>query len=711
MGNFVAIGQNNAFDQTAEVSVDDGANWSLVPMPFDPGSSGNNVCVASGKVLVLSSDGKVAISSNDGVSFTLNEDLFSDLGLPSPFGLFAADDVGLAIVGALDVGGSVAIGTFAAGTFGWAVGGALPADMASAGGDYSPPLDRMVLVGQTAGGSDTVAYSDDHGATWVGAGDPTGGGYLTRVLWLPEVSTWIACGNDGVAGSNVFTSADGITWSGVAALDTEASALGWNGTRLVLQTDAGVYYSDDLSTFIPGTSDLISGYEIAYGDGVWVAAGYDGSGDVVAVSTDNGLTWDAVASPLSDGFGSTANGVVFVSAAPLPASVRFLISPPWRFLVTDRDSGTLTFLDRLAMGRHIEFPLDDGPASASCRVPSESPEVNIIANDDDPFVETGDRLLYCFRRDSALGEDLPWTVRFAGILEQLQDAGDTERALTTLTAYDPWKYLYARPVVLADGSLPGPQGLVFSGGPSSPGGVSATLIAAVLLADSIANQGPTGIDAGVTYQGTAFWGGHIVVPGGANPPDGVNITFQNGTTIGEAWQQLVDTGAIEIVLTPIYDPINRGGYLCDLSIWPQVGDTQYGAVFSWDMPSRSLTAINRLRDAAQLANNIDYFAGRGGSAVTSGGVPAHPTARNAASVTKYGEYWATRAWPDANATDQASITGLRAAAAAELAVRKDGRLTVEFTPAPERAPQPWIDYWLGDRVPVYASRRLRRPIP
>lgn len=381
-----------------------------------------------------------------------------------------------------------------------------------------------------------------------------------------------------------------------------------------------------------------------------------------------------------------------------PTSQRFPISPDWRYVATNLDSETLTFLSRIALGREFLYHLY-GPASASLTVPSNDPEVNILALDDDPFVANNDRLLYAFRReDPDPGVESPWVVRFAGVMQQLHDVADQERSRTTIAAYDPWQYLFNRPVVVnAVGTLPTLDGYQFFD--TDPG-----LIAAALLADSIASHGPTRIDAGVTYQGTAFWDGEI-----ETGLPGIDINFQRGISVGEAWQQIIATGGCDILLTPIYDPINRPGYLCDLSILEQAGSTRNNAVFAWDQPSHSAASMDRLEDGAQLANKIQFYAGQGGTPIPSL-ASTFPTVTNAASVAKYGQYWATQAFPSMNANAEWGKVALQAQAAAQLILRKNGKTTVTFTPVPEHAPELYREYWLGDRVPVYASSNFRKEL-
>ena len=219
------------------------------------------------------------------------------------------------------------------------------------------------------------------------------------------------------------------------------------------------------------------------------------------------------------------------------------------------------------------------------------------------------------------------------------------------------------------------------------------MIVGELLKNTIVNNGTCGLDMGVTYGGTVFWGGTIVA---CLPLD---INFQQGLSVGEAWQQLTNNYDCDIIITPIYDPINRPGYLGEVSVVPQAGIERDNAIFAWDLPSQSLVQISRLYDGTLRANKVKFFAGQGGTALGGQSVPVQT---DAASVAKFGEYWRQQFFPGQNVAGVVQLL-----AQAELAFSANGRQTVTISPAPERSPHPFDEYYLGDRVPVYASNRLR----
>ena len=419
-------------------------------------------------------------------------------------------------------------------------------------------------------------------------------------------------------------------------------------------------------------------------DGISAAFSIDSSIEIHATVPVGAATGPVI---VTNPGGTSTEDPIFTITIP-PASLPYQ-SPAWRFVVLDlKTFEVLSFLDVLATARVVNYTLD-APAQAQMTVPSDNPEISIPwpDPDSDPFLTEGSRTLLGMRRDGPMGS--PWTPRFHGIIMQLEDAAQQDVAYSHLTAWDPWQYILARPVCNADGSLPGPNGLSFTT-------THVDVIIGTLLKNTIENNGITGIDLGAAYGGTSFYSGTI------ETCDPIDINFQQGTSVGEAWQQLTNQNDCDIVLRAIYDPVNRPGYMVEGSIYPQAGTERDDAIFAWDEPSRSLVQISRLLDGTLRANKVKFFAGQGGSA--SGGQSV-PVQTDAASVTKFGEYWRQQFFPGQNVAGVVQLL-----AAAELALSKDGRETVTISPAPERSPIPFDDYFLGDRVPVYASSRFRAPL-
>ena len=356
----------------------------------------------------------------------------------------------------------------------------------------------------------------------------------------------------------------------------------------------------------------------------------------------------------------------------------------WRFVITDLDGTTLTWLDALAEQRNVTFTLD-AAAVATGSVPSDNPQINAIVGTGslagDPLFSYSDRLLFGFRRDGNPASSInpgPWTCRFAGILMQLEDAAGSDDARSTYTAYDPWQYMLSRPCRDGDGNLPDANGLNFSGSETTLDQIAVNLIDATDIAD------------GFTFIDTT---GHIE----SIPFTGI-FQIAQGTSVGDALTQLCNTGLMDIWLEPVYDPTVVPPFLTKLNIYAQQGSTMNDAVMSWDSPGKSLVGISRLLDGVQLANQIQFYNGQGGPAVT--------LQSSASSILKYGEYWAQQFFPA-----QVAPQAVEDVAAEQVSLREIGRRTLTVNPAPERAPDPFTSYFLGDLVPAYATKRLRQTLP
>jgi hypothetical protein len=420
----------------------------------------------------------------------------------------------------------------------------------------------------------------------------------------------------------------------------------------------------------------------APGDEVWVdditlgTTGF-GSTDIFATGFETG-----VFVPPFTTDDSTDDGLFEIVDAPAFTTVRTRLEgpPPWRLIVTNLAGATLTILDKRSKERAFLFQMN-GPATHTGLVPSDDPEINIPTGGN-AFVSHNVRLVYGLRRERRSGtSDDPWEPRYGGILEVTEDVA-ADAPTTRYVAYDSWGLLMARPALNPDGTFPRREGVRYKDARASD-------MAVELLANTVAIHGDVYIDA--SDSGLVETTDVI---------DGLTV-FDQGLSVGEAWQQLCDTGTIDIILRPIYDPIGRPGKLCELVIRkPTTFTVRHHAVFGWDRAGRSVTELSRLIDGTRLADKVKVYAGQGGQA------DSVPVQTDATAVSKYGQYWA-----QIFSVVRQGQSGLAALyALAQLELRKNGERTITFTPAPERGPEAFTDYQLGDYVPLWASRAFREPL-
>jgi hypothetical protein len=351
----------------------------------------------------------------------------------------------------------------------------------------------------------------------------------------------------------------------------------------------------------------------------------------------------------------------------------------WQWVVTDLGGATTTYLRRIATNKAIAYALNDS-AVFTCDVPSDQRDVNLRGADNNPYVAHNTRLLYGLRRE---GGDPPYSCRYSGVVTIVEDEGSDDEPVTHVTAHDPWMWARSLPVLDGGGNLPGQRGLVYVG-------KTADFIAKDLIANAyawmVATYGATSPWSGLPNDGHHYF---IDIDSGHYDGDYVDsITFTQGTSVGDAWTQLTKTGTCDIVLAPIYKPHDQPGVLAVLNVYAQAGAQKPGAVFGYDAFPHSALGISRLIDGTQLENYAQYY---------SGGLAVTPQV-DTPSIDAHGPYWTQKSY-----TSPSSSPAVELVAAAELALRKQGKWTITVDPTPERSPDPFTEYFLGDQVPLWGG--------
>lgn len=403
-----------------------------------------------------------------------------------------------------------------------------------------------------------------------------------------------------------------------------------------------------------------------------------------------------ISGPAVEGETLTASLVDYAASTPAAQS-RFFRGYQWRYLFTDLDGAITTYASGLVNQRSVVLTLGEAETISGTIIAPDDARVNTLSADGYPHVAPTKRIVWAFRRE---GGTPPWVPRAAGILMLPQDQGGDTVPVSTFVAYGPRKLLEARTVYQwlggSDYQIPGPDGLNFVD-LTTHDWLTGDQIALTVLRNSILADGPCHIDAGTDWGGTEFWNGTI------ETTDPIAVNAQAGSKVAEVWKQLEDAGNCDIVLTPVWDPINRPGYTHELSIYQIAGTEQHNSIFGWDRLNRAAAAIDRMHDATpgQFFNRALGYAGQGGAPIPTSG-----TIDNAASISDFGVYWAQQFFTDAQISDPtgAAVLGLIQQG---LRLAKQGKRTLTITPIPERAPVPLVAYGVGDRVFAYASKRLR----
>lgn len=379
-----------------------------------------------------------------------------------------------------------------------------------------------------------------------------------------------------------------------------------------------------------------------------------------------------------------------LSATPFPpVQRRWSNGTRGRIIVTDLLGQVTTWLDNAHLGAQIPLNLNQ-PSTITIALRSNSAAVNTLYTDGDPLVAQSNRLVYVLLRDG--NAPSPWQCRAAGICMSPQDQADAAVATTHLVAYDPWQYVNGRPFYSNNsGDLPGPKGFLF---PATRGGV---IIGTAIKNATEYEVAGTFIDAGPAYGGTIYWNGVI-----EDTPI-LDYNVQQGQSIADVWAGVIaggdpsgGPGGADIILTPIYDPVNRPGYTHELSVYNLAGTVVPSSPMAWGEFTRVSTTADRQHDGTPGAfiNQAYYYAGQGGFPVG--------LIDNAVSVAKYRPYRATQFFPQQPESDIVTAFAHQA-----LTLGKQGRRTFTVDPDPMRAPPPFTGYNLGDRIPQLAPKSLR----
>lgn len=335
----------------------------------------------------------------------------------------------------------------------------------------------------------------------------------------------------------------------------------------------------------------------------------------------------------------------------------FSIAADWQFIVCDANGVAIADVSRVTWGKRLSWRLDRS-WFASARIPGDDPLRRILHTDGHPYISAGRRVLKCYRLESGR-----WVLRFAGRILQVEDDGDADETWTAFTAYDPWTTLYRRVVRNAGGSRA--TDVIFAA-------QAGNVLAKALVDRTIAYAGACGIttsSADCVFETTT----------------NQELPLPQGTSVATALEMLCDTGLMDVYLRPVD---RQDGILVEMNVYNSFGDERAEAAFAYP---GTIERWRRLIDATELANDIDIFYGTRPAKAKDWKRSAHT---DATSITAFGRWEDTRVFEGAKLGQAQSIGTL------ELALRRNPRETLSITPLPERAPLPFLEWFLGDEIPV-----------
>ncbi|MBX5461647.1 MAG: hypothetical protein IRZ28_11225 [Steroidobacteraceae bacterium] len=304
-----------------------------------------------------------------------------------------------------------------------------------------------------------------------------------------------------------------------------------------------------------------------------------------------------------------------------------------------------------------------GAVIKSMTLPHDAPgAAELVANR-----EFGTPVLLAFRRDSLHDDDAPeprLSVRLDTITHDLDQDGVPIMGLT-------WADPLGRPLSQATSSA------TFSSTPSAE--------IAQQLIETENTDAPSGLRVGTVVAGTTS-----------------RDRVFNLQPIASAIYELADLGDFKLQLTHL-DPRRHGGDLAEISFLADLGHDLSDLVLFAAGPGTDANvlsvSVQEIPPVNQVTTTVRHAGAYPGDPNMGAIVAA--TLKDLSSIAKWGKFELVQETPDA-------LNNADLAAKAAALLQPDPRHSVQFTPDPHSAPQPWEDFWLWDTVRLLCdSHHLR----
>lgn len=336
------------------------------------------------------------------------------------------------------------------------------------------------------------------------------------------------------------------------------------------------------------------------------------------------------------------------------------VTVPWQVFLCDLAGVKLADLTTVCTGRQLSYDLN-APASFAGTV--DALLVKTLHSDGKPLLAAGCRAVKGYRL-----EDGVYVIRFAGVVETVVDNGDDQAATCRFTAYDPLHRLGRR--LCRDAS----------------GGFKTV---------TFVNEEGAQIARTLVDRANALGTTRLTTAGGTFEATSPRSVKWEAKMIRPALQELAQSfNGFDLAVDPVDDP----AVLARLSCYVKRGTDVPDAVFAWKQEPATASDVQRVEDAAQLANAIVAVGG-----TTANDAKIYTAERtDSGSITAYDRQEAVVTYSDVSDADY-----LEDLADEHLAARKQPKYVHTMTPLPGMAPEPFTQWFLGDTVRSRAHAALR----
>lgn len=387
------------------------------------------------------------------------------------------------------------------------------------------------------------------------------------------------------------------------------------------------------------------------------------------------------------------SGISDPAAMGTPIVVRALVPPlilaprtgvKWKLVIADRNGTNLLDVTNIATDRKFSWRLNR-PESASFRLPADDDRMLITHSDGFPLVWPILRFLKAYRQEPVSNTDPTpiYRLRFCGPIWQMQDDGAGEGQSTMVVAFGIMQLLQKRACIDNQGHhFMNPQG-------GNPPGPRFTARIGDALNALIANS-------------KQWKGGLPIDVIGGWPATPVYVLNFEGKMIYDAFIETSD------MLDGLdYEFRVKENCRADLIMSQRRGADRPNAVFTYARAGSNCVRVTRLVDAQTFSNAVVGV----GSNSAVGGAAFDSGAYDNPSISVYGtmEHFANHPHivGQFSASNPASFATLTALAQEELAFRSKMRQIISWVPQAGIAPEPFLDFDVGDTIRAHAGPILR----
>lgn len=340
----------------------------------------------------------------------------------------------------------------------------------------------------------------------------------------------------------------------------------------------------------------------------------------------------------------------------------------WRFVLCERSGVEIAHLTSIAQDKAFTYRMLL-PVKLSLALPADS-DVGLEHSDGYPMLDSGRRVVKAYRQPNAGGA---FQLKFAGPVWTVMDVGDENTAKTMVEVYDPLIQLNRRFALDNTANTYSQRTRI----------VEFTDTDGIQIVKSLVDRTNTLSPSMLTTAGATVETSSLRT-----------VKYERRTVYSAMYELASAFNGFDYKITPLDA---EDGVHGRLNLLARLGATRPEALFGWQLAPHNVKRVERKMDMERVANTILAL-----GATNTGGGAIEKEVSDTPSFNDFGRY------EDVDVFGDTQIQSfLDALAQDEINFRSARRELVQFVPQPGTRPEPFVDFDIGDTVPINIGERLR----